>query len=64
MSADNIQAALARIDELHSEAVTNLSAMESGNKTAQTRLRKNMQEIKEKAQEIRNSVIEFRDSQK
>lgn len=49
-----------RLKELVGEVETDLMKAESGNKAAGTRVRKQMQEIKKAAQDVRQSILELR----
>jgi hypothetical protein len=48
---------------LVTEIEQDLSKAEGGNKAAGTRVRKQMQKIKQAAQEVRNKVLEIRSTQ-
>jgi len=48
---------------LVSEIEADVSKADGGNKAAGTRVRKQMQEIKQTAQKLRNAVLELRESQ-
>jgi hypothetical protein len=48
---------------LVAEIEQDLSKAEGGNKAAGTRVRKQMQKIKQSAQEVRNKVLEIRSTQ-
>jgi hypothetical protein len=48
---------------LVAEIEQDLSKAEGGNKAAGTRVRKQMQKIKQAAQEVRNKVLEIRSTQ-
>ena len=45
------------------EIEADVNKAEGGNKAAGTRVRKQMQEIKKAAQEVRNSILEIRTAQ-
>jgi hypothetical protein len=48
---------------LVAEIETDVNKAEGGNKAAGTRVRKQMQKIKQAAQSVRNSVLEIRSAQ-
>ena len=48
---------------LVAEIEQDLSKAEGGNKAAGTRVRKQMQKIKQAAQEVRNKILEIRSTQ-
>lgn len=50
-----------RLKQLVQEAEADIEKAEGGNKAAQTRIRKQMQEIKNAAQDIRVKCLELRD---
>ncbi len=54
---DRIKQILASVEEDVSKAI-------GGNKAAQTRVRKAMQDVKDAAQEVRVGMLEFRDEPK
>lgn len=49
-----------RLKQLVAEAEADLAKTEGGNKAAGTRLRKQMQDIKNAAQDVRKKVMEMR----
>ena len=49
------------LKQLVNEVADDLAKAQGGNKAAGTRVRKQMQEIKNLAQEIRKKVLEFRE---
>ena len=49
-----------QLKALISEIEADVSKAEGGNKAAGTRVRKQMQEIKKAAQNVRNSILEIR----
>lgn len=51
-----------RLKQLVMEAEEDIKKAEGGNKAAQTRVRKQMQEIKNAAQDIRVKCLELRDA--
>ncbi|MFH1369742.1 MAG: histone H1 [Planctomycetota bacterium] len=53
---ENLKVLVAEIEQ-------DLSKAEGGNKAAGTRVRKQMQKIKQAAQEVRNKVLEIRSTQ-
>jgi len=53
---ENLKVMVAEIEQ-------DLSKAEGGNKAAGTRVRKQMQKIKQAAQEVRNKVLEIRSTQ-
>jgi hypothetical protein len=53
---ENLKVLVAEIEQ-------DLSKAEGGNKAAGTRVRKQMQKIKQSAQEVRNKVLEIRSTQ-
>lgn len=52
-----------QLNDLVKEIEEDIRKAEGGNKAAGTRVRKQMQEIKNIAQEIRKKVLEFRESE-
>ena len=52
-----------KLKVLVAEIEADLSKAEGGNKAAGTRVRKQMQNIKKAAQEVRNKVLEIRSTQ-
>lgn len=50
------------LKKLVNEIADDIAKAEGGNKAAGTRVRKQMQDIKNVAQEIRKKVLEFRDT--
>ena len=50
-----------RLKGLVAEVDADLAKVDSGNKAAGTRVRKQMQEIKKAAQDVRQAVLELRD---
>jgi hypothetical protein len=53
---ENLKVLVAEIEQ-------DLSKAEGGNKAAGTRVRKQMQKIKQAAQEVRNKILEIRSTQ-
>lgn len=51
-----------RLKQLVQEAEADIEKAEGGNKAAQTRIRKQMQEIKNAAQEVRIKILETREA--
>ncbi|MHC4476929.1 MAG: histone H1 [Planctomycetota bacterium] len=48
---------------LIAEIESDINKAEGGNKAAGTRVRKQMQKVKQAAQQVRNSILEIRSSQ-
>ncbi len=56
--------AFERLEKLISEVREDVGKAEGGNRAAGTRVRTMMQDIKNAAQEVRQKVLELRDSEK
>ncbi len=52
-----------KLKGLVAEIESDINKAEGGNKAAGTRVRKQMQEIKKAAQEVRNNVLELRSAE-